>query len=182
MKEETKNNVIEEWLIENAMSPESAASIISDSTSFSEEEVMEYIEAEFPLTSSPGRRGYKYCLRCNPHLNGMMGKDGTEAVAKHKIVDIRGMDQEITGWEGLCYDCASVIKDNPHVVLFPLEGNEDLDLFAEEEEVEHVCEDPEWRKTSLVTEKEGFDWVKCEKCGIKAKRHGMNRYEIVGYD
>ena len=30
-----------------------------------------------------------------------------------------------------------------------------------------------WRKTSLVTQVGGFDWMVCEVCGIKGKRFGL---------
>jgi len=33
-----------------------------------------------------------------------------------------------------------------------------------------------------VTEDDGFDWIECEDCGIKAKRWGVNRIEVVGHE
>jgi hypothetical protein len=57
------------------------------------------------------------------------------------------------------------------------------ELLEVDEGVVHECENPTWTKTSLVTENEGFDYVKCDECGIQAKRYGMgSRFEIIGFD
>lgn len=174
---------IEEQLVEQKMEPQKLAELIATASDFSEEDVMKFIKHEFSITNGPGRRSFKYCLRCNPHLNGSYGEEGTEAVAKHKIPNEKGVEQGFTGWEGLCLDCARELESNPYVTLEPVSGHEDLDIFTdEEEEVVHECHDPSWFKLSMVTEDEGFDWVECEECGIQGKRHGFNNVEVVGFD
>lgn len=173
---------VEENLVEQGMSPSRLAELVTDQLDVTEEQVLRFISEKYTLTDSPGRRSFNYCLRCNPYLNGSHGKDGTEAVAKHYIQNEEGTEQALTGWEGLCYDCASTMVHNPYATLEPLDGHEDLDIFDTETETTHECTDPNWNKLSLVTESGGFDWVECNECGIQAKRHSINRIEVVGYD
>lgn len=131
------------------------------------------------------RHGMQYCLLCNPHGNGTSGADGTEPIGKYYVEDIPGEEQVTTGWHGVCEPCAKMIRGQGYEVI-PLDGHEDHPFFAasddQAEDVEHECEDPSWTKESLVTEADGFDWIVCDDCGIKAKRWGLNRIEIVGYD
>lgn len=175
-------------LVTDGIPPETFVGIASSELDVSKESIDEFIREQYSLTNSPGRRSFDYCLRCNPHLNGSHGKDGTEAVAKHYIPDVTESEQFITGWEGLCRDCAEKMKENSNVDLKPLPGNEDLPLFKNEtiqessEEIVHECSDPEWEKLSLVTEPGGFDWMECKKCGIQGKKHTLNSVEVVGYD
>lgn len=180
------DELIEEILISDGMSPDSFAELIANELDVSEQTVIDYLKEEYSLTDAPGRRGFKYCLRCNPHLNGSYGKEGTEAVAKQHIEDDPDTEQHLTGWEPLCYDCASKLKPNPYITLEPLPGNEDLDLFDDEEDTSetptHECQDPTWTKLSLVTEAGMFDWVECVECEIQAKRYNPNNIEIVGYN
>lgn len=180
------DELIADMVIEDGMSPNKFADLIADELDVQEQNVLEYLKEEYSLTNAPGRRGFKYCLRCNPYLNGSYGKDGTEAVAKQYIEDDPTIEQHLTGWEPLCYDCASKLKHNQYITLQPLPGHEDLDLFDDEEdEAEtptHECQDPTWTKLSLVTEAGMFDWVECEECGIQAKRYNPNRIEVIGFD
>lgn len=129
------------------------------------------------------RHGMKYCLLCNPHGNGTSGEEGTEAIGKYYVENIPGTDQHTTGWHGVCGPCARSVMRQGHEVT-PLDGYEDHPVFADEEDedVHHECEDPSWTKVSLVTEDAGFDWVECDECGIYAKRWGLGRIEVVGYE
>lgn len=183
---DSSEEVLDEYLVRKGFSPEKFAQMIASGRDITEPQIMELIRDNYSLTSDPGRRSFDYCLRCNPYLNGSHGKDGTEAVAKRKIPDERGVDQALTGWEGLCHDCASSIQSNPHVDLQPLPGCEKMDIFQSnsdsEENVVHECTDPSWNKLSLVTEEGMFDWVECEECGIQAKRFGPYKIEVVGFD
>ena len=176
---------IEQKLIEKSFSPERLAELVAEEADVSKEQVYDYIKDNFSLTDSPGRRSFDYCLQCNPYLNGSHGKDGTEAVAKHYIPEYDDTEQILTGWEGLCYECASQITHNSYVDLEPLPGHEDLDIFGddnEEESATHECQDPTWTKLSLVTEEGMFDWVECDECGIQAKRYNSNNIDIIGFD
>ena len=132
-----------------------------------------------------GRHGLQYCLLCNPFGNGTSGTDGTEAIGKYYLENIPGTDQHTTGWHAVCEPCAKMAENQGYEVL-PLKDTEDHPFFEGDdemdEEVTHDCENPSWTKESLVTEKEGFDWVKCDKCGLYAKRWGINRIEVISYD
>jgi hypothetical protein len=173
---------IHKMLVEDGFSPKKTAEIFADAIDIDEEKVLNYIKNEYPLTDQPGRRGLQYCLRCNPHLNGTLGKEGTEAVVRHRIPDRKDIEQVLIGTEPLCEECTKKLQGNPHVDLEPI-TDRGKELLEDDEEVVHECENPTWTKTSLVTENEGFDYVKCDKCGIKAKRYGMgNRFEIIGFD
>lgn len=144
-------------------------------------EANEVVREALPTTDGRGRHSMDYCLRCNPEWNGKYGDEGTEAIAKYKVPNIRGEDQWSTGWHGVCESCAHVV-DRQGYTLHPLPGYEDHELFAEEEPIQHDCEDPSWTKVSMVTEAGGFDWVECDDCGIYAKRHGMNQIEVIGFE
>lgn len=170
---------IEESLVDDGFHPDVVAEIISDKVPVSEEDIAAFINETYSLTDSPGRRSFAYCLRCNPHLNGSHGRDGTEAVAKHTI-QTDNENTEQTQWEGLCYECAQQLQQANSEVQ-PLPGNEDLDLFTDDTPT-HECSDPSWEKLSLVTESDGFDWVECKTCGIQGKRYNMTSVDVVGFD
>jgi len=174
---------VDKFLIDGS-APERVAEMLAEKTNESKERILTYIKNNYTLTNSPGRRSFDYCLRCNPYLNGSHGEDGTEAVAKHHIPDQPDMEQVFTGWEGVCYDCAASMENNPEIDLQPLSGYEDLDIFQDgsEEEITHECEDPTWNKLSLVTEEGMFDWVECDECGIQAKRYNPYNIDIIGFD
>jgi len=80
----------------------------------------------------------------------------------------------------ICEDCVPFIQGQGLEVI-PLDGYEDHPLFTgnKDEDVEHECDDPSWSKTSLVTEDDGFDWIECEDCGIKAKRWGSTELRLL---
>jgi len=86
---------------------------------------------------------------------------------------------------GLCENCTRQFLSQGQTVE-PLDGYEDHEVFQsdESESVTHDCDNPDWRKRSLVTESDGFDWVECKKCGIYGKRYGMTSQsiEVVGYE
>ncbi len=42
----------------------------------------------------------------------------------------------------------------------------------------HATEPHEWGKLSLVTERGGYDRMRCGKCGITGKRYGINGVRI----
>jgi hypothetical protein len=172
---------IHEMLVEDGFSPQKVAEIFADNIDVDEEKVLNYIKGEYPLTDQPGRRGLQYCLRCNPHLNGSLGRDGTEAIAKHRIPDQEGIEQALTGVEPLCEQCTRNLQGNPHIDLEPIteKGEE---LLEDDEDVVHKCKEPDWYKLSLVTESGGFDWVECKGCGMQAKRYGPNSIEVMGFD
>ena len=177
----------ERTLVKLSLQPEHFAELTAEEHDVTKKDVLEFVRKEFSLTESPGRRSFEYCLRCNPHLNGVDGKDGTEAIAKHYVPDKTGVEQYRTGWEGLCRDCVLTIKENDETTIKPLPGYEDHDVMSdimeEDKEVAHECPDPSWRKLSLVTENEMFDWVECEDCGIQAKRYGYAEdIEVIGYN
>jgi len=173
---------LEDKLVREHWYPQRLAEFLSDEIeSVTEEDAFELIRDRYSLTEDPGRRSFDYCLRCNPYLNGSHGREGTEAIAKHKIETHPIAEQFITGWEGLCEDCARKFPFPER--LEPLPGHEDHDLFdTNSDEIEHTCVDFSWQKTSLVTEDGGYDWVECEECGIQAKRHGLNNIEVIGYE
>lgn len=174
--------ILHDYLVVEGWAPERFAETMADGSDLTVEGVMSLIRDKYTLTDDPGRRSMDYCLDCNPHLNGKHGRDGTEAIAKYKVPDIKGEDQFITGWQGLCEQCARSLKAGGYDVV-PLSGHEDHEMFQDTEDTpEHECEDPSWTKTSLVTEDGGFDWVECDDCGIQAKRHGLGEIEVVGHE
>lgn len=148
-------------------------------------ETEKYIDAKdvvkeiLPTTDGRGRRSMDYCLVCNPEWNGSYGKEGTEAIAKHKVKNYPGEDQFFTGWQGLCEKCARSFK-NTNKKIQPLPGFEEHGLFDDSNEWNgvHDCENPTWEKFSLVTEDGGFDWVQCKECGLWGERWGTEVKEI----
>lgn len=132
-----------------------------------------------------GPRGKDYCVLCNP---GGYGKKATEdpdaeAIAEYYIDPM--FNDPPTGWQPICDYCVPVIRGSEYGrSLRPLDGYEDHPVFNDDDEDDavHDCEDPSWRKVSLVTEDGGFDWMECEECGIYAKRWGLGSIEVVGYE
>lgn len=137
------------------------------------------------MVTRRGPRGTDYCVLCNP---GGYGKKATqdpdaEAIAEYRIPP--ETNDPPTGWQPICDRCVPTIRGSQYGrSIRPLDGYEDHPLFTdgEDDEVEHECEDPTWTKRSLVTEDGGFDWVRCDDCQIWAKRHGINRIEVVGHE
>lgn len=132
-----------------------------------------------------GRHGLQYCLFCNPFGNGTSGDPGTEAIGKVYVEDEPGVEQHTTGWHGFCAECAEYFIPRAFSEWEPLPGHEDHPLFTENDDGEvrsiaHDCENPTWQKQSLVTEDGGHDIVRCEDCGIYAKRW-LERIELIGH-
>jgi hypothetical protein len=118
------------------MYPETVAEQLADHIDdYTVDEIMDHlIREKYSLTDGPGRRSMKYCLRCNPHLNGSDGQDGTEAVGIHVVPDIPDQDQFFTGREGVCERCAQDLMSHDNHVT-PKEGFEDLEIFQDEEPI-----------------------------------------------
>lgn len=127
------------------------------------------------------RHGMQYCLFCNPFGNGTTGDPGTEAIGKVYVENEPGVDQHTTGWHGFCADCAQRFIPNHFPDPQPLDGHEHHSLFQQGEDTpSHDCEDPTWTKLSLVTETGGYDVIRCDECGIYAKRW-LEDIEFIGF-
>lgn len=126
-----------------------------------------------------------YCLLCNPFDNGSSGSEGTEAIGKYYLPNIRGQDQHTTGWHGVCEWCAKMVEGQGYVVE-PLPGSEDHQFFQSDDDVDlkDACDSHDWHKESLVTESEGYDIVRCTVCEIYGKRHGLgsDSVEVFGWE
>lgn len=145
------------------------------------DEAEEVLRNTLPTTEGRGRHSMDYCLDCNPYWNGSYGEEGTEAIARFYVEDEPDLNQWLTGWMGLCEIHAEAYSQRDNHIE-PLEGHEDNALFKDGEIDTGDCAEHDWQKHSMVTESGGFDWMKCEECGVWGKRYNPQTVEVVGYE
>jgi hypothetical protein len=113
----------------------------------------------------------KFCMLCNPWGNGTRGDEGTEAVAKYYLPP--HLSQNGSGWIPVCAGCTHVVRE---FEIVPLDHAKDHPCWAKQrEDAERETAmrsgpyDHDWRKDNLVTQPDGGDFWKCEKCGLRVK-------------
>ena len=71
---------------------------------------------------------------------------------------------------------AKDIVDNFNATLRPHEKAREFISAISTVKKENAVFPHDWRKVSLVTEKGGFDKMKCSRCGATGKRYGLGSY------